>query len=175
MRPHETTLAVALEFRREAYELSKSEFAAILGLSLAHYGEILNGHRDIPKGAMRRPTPSACRPEPCFQPAFRYAPHRRYRRGNDPNHQPRHPRPFGPGRWHFGSTGSRKRTMTTNNLVPIEAPQPPHRWPRRLDGHLRAGRCVSALPKPSHGPGSEDDDKRVYRTLQAALWKLAPA
>ena len=29
MRPHETTLAVALEFRREAYELSKSEFAAI--------------------------------------------------------------------------------------------------------------------------------------------------
>ena len=54
MRPHETTLAVALEFRREAYELSKSEFAAILGLSLAHYGEILNGHRDIPKGAMRR-------------------------------------------------------------------------------------------------------------------------
>lgn len=54
MRPHETTLAVALEFRREAYELSKSEFAAILGLSLAHYGEILNGRRDIPKGAMRR-------------------------------------------------------------------------------------------------------------------------
>lgn len=54
LRAHETTLADALEFRRDAYELSKSEFAAILGLSLAHYGEILSGRRDIPKSAMRR-------------------------------------------------------------------------------------------------------------------------
>lgn len=54
LRPHDTTLAEALEFRRDAYELSKTQFAAILGLSLNHYGEILNGRRDIPKGAMRR-------------------------------------------------------------------------------------------------------------------------
>lgn len=51
---HITTLAEALEFRREAYDLSKSEFSAVLGVSVAHYGEILNGRRDIPKGAMRR-------------------------------------------------------------------------------------------------------------------------
>lgn len=54
LRAHETTLADALEFRRDAYELSRAEFAAILGLTLARYGEILNGRRDMPKGAMRR-------------------------------------------------------------------------------------------------------------------------
>jgi len=54
LRTHDTTLAEALEFRREAYDLSRSEFAAILGLALGHYGEILSGKRDIPKGAMRR-------------------------------------------------------------------------------------------------------------------------
>lgn len=54
LKASDVSLADALEFRREAYDLTKAEFAAILGLSLNHYGEVLSGRRDIPKGAMRR-------------------------------------------------------------------------------------------------------------------------
>jgi antitoxin component HigA of HigAB toxin-antitoxin module len=44
----------ALEFRRDQYGLSRTEFAALLGLGLGHYGEILNRKRGIGKLAMRR-------------------------------------------------------------------------------------------------------------------------
>lgn len=48
------TIPDALEFRRDQYGLTKSEFAALLGLALSHYGEILSGKRGIGKTAMRR-------------------------------------------------------------------------------------------------------------------------
>ena len=44
----------SLEFRRDQYGLTRSEFAALLGLGLSHYGEILSGKRGIGKTAMRR-------------------------------------------------------------------------------------------------------------------------
>ena len=44
----------ALEFRRDQYGLTRTEFAALLGLGLNHYGEIINGKRGIGKTAMRR-------------------------------------------------------------------------------------------------------------------------
>ena len=47
-------VASALEFRRECYELNAKEFAEILGLRPSHYSEIINGKRDIPKGAIKR-------------------------------------------------------------------------------------------------------------------------
>lgn len=69
---------------------------------------------------------------------------------------------------------SRKRTMTTNNLVPIEhhnrLTAGPAAW---TDTRVPAD--VFSVAQAVYGTGSEDDDKRVYRTLQAALWKLAPA
>lgn len=47
-------VAEALEFRRDQYGLSKSEFAAILGLQKSHYCEIINGKRQLPIGATKR-------------------------------------------------------------------------------------------------------------------------
>lgn len=47
-------LADALEFRRDQYGLTRGDFAALIGLSLAHYGEVISGARSIPKRAMRR-------------------------------------------------------------------------------------------------------------------------
>ena len=48
------SIASALEFRREAYDLTATEFAGILGLQKSHYSEIIHGKRDIPRDAMRR-------------------------------------------------------------------------------------------------------------------------
>ena len=50
----DVSIADALEFRRDQYQLTRTEFAALLGLSMNHYGEILNGKREIAKTAMRR-------------------------------------------------------------------------------------------------------------------------
>lgn len=47
-------IADALEFRRDQYGLSKSEFAAILGLQTSHYSEILNKKRLMPILAVKR-------------------------------------------------------------------------------------------------------------------------
>ena len=44
----------SLEFRRGQYELSKSEFAGILGLSAAHYSEVLSEKRKLPLMASKR-------------------------------------------------------------------------------------------------------------------------
>ena len=52
--------------------------------------------------------------------------------------------------------------MTTNNLVPIEHHNRLTAWTHP------PGRCGSALPAV-YGTGSEDDDKRVYRTPQVSL------
>src|SRR5574337_1235606 len=49
----------ALEFRRDQYGLTRSEFAAVLGLAPGHYSEFINGKRELPavggrrKGAVR--------------------------------------------------------------------------------------------------------------------------
>ncbi|WP_157385878.1 helix-turn-helix domain-containing protein [Methylosarcina fibrata] len=48
------SIADALEFRREQYGLTQSEFAAILGLQKGHYSEIVNGKRKLPIGATKR-------------------------------------------------------------------------------------------------------------------------
>ena len=38
----------ALEFRRDQYGLTRSEFAAVLGLAPGHYSEFINGKRELP-------------------------------------------------------------------------------------------------------------------------------
>ena len=48
------SLVDALEFRRDAYGLKSSEFAAILGLSTTHYSEFLSGKRNLPLNARIR-------------------------------------------------------------------------------------------------------------------------
>lgn len=48
------SISSALEFRREQYGLSEREFAYILGLQASHYNEIVHGHRELTKKAMRR-------------------------------------------------------------------------------------------------------------------------
>lgn len=50
----EVSIPDALEFRRDAYQLTKTEFAGILGLSLAHYGEVLSLKRTLSIKATRR-------------------------------------------------------------------------------------------------------------------------
>lgn len=64
--------------------------------------------------------------------------------------------------------------MNTANLVPIEhhnrLTMGPAAW---TDTRVPAD--VFMVAQAVYGTSSEDDDKRVYRTLQAALWKLAPA
>lgn len=50
----DVSVADALEFRREQYGLTQSEFAAILGLQNGHYSEIVSGKRRLPLGATKR-------------------------------------------------------------------------------------------------------------------------
>ena len=62
--------------------------------------------------------------------------------------------------------------MTTGNLVPIE------RHNRLIAGpavwtDTRVPIEVFGIACAVYGAGSEDDDKRIYRTIQAVLWKLA--
>lgn len=44
----------ALEFRRDQYGLKRSEFAAILGLTPAHFSEVMSGKRNLPLNARIR-------------------------------------------------------------------------------------------------------------------------
>lgn len=48
------SIASALEFRRECYDLTAAEFSKIIGIRPSHYSEIVNGKREIPKKAMKR-------------------------------------------------------------------------------------------------------------------------
>jgi len=50
----DVSVADALEFRREQYGLTQTEFAAILGLQKGAYSEIVNGKRRLPIGATKR-------------------------------------------------------------------------------------------------------------------------
>lgn len=58
----------ALEFRRDQYALPRTEFAALLGMSLSHYGEFVNGKRKLPKRAMIRAYAIGVPPEVLLQP-----------------------------------------------------------------------------------------------------------
>jgi len=44
----------ALEFRRDQYGLTRSEFGALLGMNKSHYSEVLTGKRRLPIGAVKR-------------------------------------------------------------------------------------------------------------------------
>jgi antitoxin component HigA of HigAB toxin-antitoxin module len=48
------TVAEALEFRREQYGLTRTEFAAVLGLARSHYNEVVNGKRQLSIKAVKR-------------------------------------------------------------------------------------------------------------------------
>lgn len=52
--PAAVSVAEALEFRRDQYELTKREFAGVLGLRASHYSEVVNGRRRLPIDATRR-------------------------------------------------------------------------------------------------------------------------
>jgi len=47
-------IGAALEYRRDAYGLSATEFAGILGMLKSHYSEVVNGRRQLPFNATRR-------------------------------------------------------------------------------------------------------------------------
>jgi len=46
--------AQALEFRRDQYGLTKTEFAVVLGIHLPHYSETIRGKRRLPVHAIER-------------------------------------------------------------------------------------------------------------------------
>lgn len=48
------SLIDAMEFRRDQYCLKASEFAAIIGMTPAHYSEFTNGRRNLPLNARIR-------------------------------------------------------------------------------------------------------------------------
>lgn len=48
------SIADALEFRREQYQLSKTEFSFLLRITVSHYSEILSEKRRLPLGARKR-------------------------------------------------------------------------------------------------------------------------
>mgnify|MGYP000917390101 CR=1 FL=1 len=65
----DVSVADALEFRRDQYGLTQSEFAAILGLQKGHYSEIVNGKRQLPIGATKRAFAIGVPAEVLLQPA----------------------------------------------------------------------------------------------------------
>ena len=50
----EISVGDALEFRRDCYDLTATEFAEILGLGASHYSEIIHGKRRLPLSALKR-------------------------------------------------------------------------------------------------------------------------
>jgi antitoxin component HigA of HigAB toxin-antitoxin module len=50
----DVSVADALEFRRDQYGLTQSEFAAVLGMQKSHYSEVLSGKRRLPLEATKR-------------------------------------------------------------------------------------------------------------------------
>ena len=53
-RKHKVSVADALEFRREAYCLTRAEFCELLGMRQNHYSEVVNGRISLPIKATRR-------------------------------------------------------------------------------------------------------------------------
>lgn len=56
--------ADALEFRREAYDLTAYEFAQVLGMTPSHYSEVVNERRRLPIKAVARAVAIGVLPEP---------------------------------------------------------------------------------------------------------------
>lgn len=54
VRKPKVSIIDALEFRREQYGLTATEFASILGFAQTHYSEFVNGKRRLPRAAMCR-------------------------------------------------------------------------------------------------------------------------
>ena len=50
----EVSLKDALDFRRDQYGLTRTEFAMLLGISAAHYSEVMHGRRRLPIGSVKR-------------------------------------------------------------------------------------------------------------------------
>lgn len=50
----DVSVADVLEFRRDQYGLTKSEFAAILGLKKSRYNKVVNGKSKLPMSAAKR-------------------------------------------------------------------------------------------------------------------------
>lgn len=53
-RKHKVSVADALEFRREAYGLTRTQFCELLGMRPSHYSEVVNGRTPLPIKATRR-------------------------------------------------------------------------------------------------------------------------
>ena len=50
----EVSIVDALDFRRDQYGLTRAEFAAILGMTPAHFSEVMAGKRNLPLNARIR-------------------------------------------------------------------------------------------------------------------------
>ncbi len=50
----DVSITDALDFRRDQYGLSRTEFAAILGMTAAHFSEVMAGKRNLPLNARIR-------------------------------------------------------------------------------------------------------------------------
>lgn len=50
----EVSIVDALDFRRDQYGLTRAEFAAILGMTSAHFSEVIAGKRNLPLNARIR-------------------------------------------------------------------------------------------------------------------------
>lgn len=46
------SIVEALEFRRNQYGLTQTEWATVLGMGQSHYSEFVSGERSLPKHAM---------------------------------------------------------------------------------------------------------------------------
>ena len=53
-KQHQIDIGNALEFRRDQYALSATEFSTILGISKSHYSEVIHGVRALPIKATKR-------------------------------------------------------------------------------------------------------------------------
>ena len=61
------SVSEALEFRRQQYGLSRSEWAYVLGTTPSHYSEVENGKRTLSKKSMARAYAFGVPPSVLFQ------------------------------------------------------------------------------------------------------------
>lgn len=53
-KAHPVSLVDAMEFRRDQYDLTAAQFAAILGMASTHYSDFVSGRRNLPLNARIR-------------------------------------------------------------------------------------------------------------------------
>ena len=66
-RKHKVSVADALEFRREAYDLTRVQFCELLGMRPSHYSEVVNGRTPLPIKATRKAFALGVPPEVLLQ------------------------------------------------------------------------------------------------------------